>query len=199
MSSKNIVIKSGVNSKTIALTTANTNYIASLQSGITAVQIEFTGENLPSLGTTVISSDVPFTFAIISDTPTEQIVSLTFNSGLDAMNLAFTYVGETYACHVYRGANVEGIAFGPNTPLQPPMSETWTGSTTPRTYLVVPKENEVVLTSNWVIPPMIASINVTVQPDGDNYAVTINPVNDPPEGNYVIKYCGQDLINVTVN
>lgn len=181
----------------MSLTTDNTNYIASLDSTIQSIQIEFTGENLPSISAADITCDTPFTFESIEDTATDQSFSLSFV--VDAVNLSFTFAGQNYVCHVYRGAHIEGIANGPNTPVQPPISEIWTGDTTGRVYLLVQTAGETVLNSNWDIPPQIASSEVVIIQDGNNYTARITPVANPPAGNYVIKYCGQPLINVTVN
>lgn len=199
MRTHDIIVESEDDYKKLSLTTANTNYIASLEGYIERVQIEFTGENLPSISAADITSDITFTFESISDTSSDQSFSLTLDSGVNAVNLSFTFAGHEYVCHIYRGATIEGIAYGPNTPVQPPISETWTGDTTGRVYLLQQKTGEVVLNRNWEVPPQIASTEVFIQEDGNNYTARLLPVANPPAGNYVIKYCNQPLINVTVN
>ena len=181
------------------LTTATTSYIYSLESYIDGIIIDFIGENLPSIGENDITSDIGYTFNRDMDTDERQRVTINFNASVNAANLSFDFAGQHYVCHVYRGATIEGIAFGPNTPVQPPISETWTGDTTGRVYLLKQADDEIVLNRNWEIPPQIASTEVFIQEDGDNYTARLLPVASPPAGNYVIKYCGQTLINVNVN
>ena len=181
------------------LTTATTDYIYSLESIIDSIIIDFEGENLPTIGENDITSDIPYTFNRDIDTTERQRVTLGLNTSVNAVNISFTFAGQEYVCHIYRGATIEGIAYGPNTPVQPPITETWTGDTTARVYLLVQKEGEIVIRPNWQVPPQIASTEVVVQESDDNYSARITPVANPPAGNYVIKYCGQPLINVTVN
>lgn len=160
--------------------------------------IEFVGTNLPSLDGTDIQSDIPFNFTHDYDTSERQYLYLELSSAVNAVTLSFDFAGQHYVCHIYRGATIEGIAYGPNTPVQPPISETWTGDTTGRVYLLQQKTGEVVLNRNWEVPPQIASTEVFIQEDGNNYTARLLPVANPPSGNYVIKYCGLTLINVTV-
>lgn len=185
--------------KVLQLITGTNDYIASIDGYIQSVVIDFDGERLPSLDPSTITSDITFTATHDFDSDERQFVRLTFDASVNAATITFDFAGEHYVCHIYRGATIEGIAYGPNTPVQPPMSETWTGSTSSRTYLLVQKAGEIVINRNWEIPPQIASTEVFITEDGSNYAARINPVANPPAGNYVIKYCNQPLINVTVN
>lgn len=181
------------------LTTDTTNYIVSLEEKISLIRIDFDGENLPTIGENDITCDIHYTFARETNTPQRQSVTLDLDRSVDALNISFNFAGKNYVCHIYRGATIEGIANGPNTPVQPPITEAWTGDTTPRTYRLQQKVDETVLNVNWDIPQEIASSNVIIQTEDEYYAVTINPVANPPAGNYVIKYCGQTLLNVNVN
>lgn len=181
------------------LTAATTNYIYSLESYIDSVVIDFEGENLPTIGENDITSDIQFTLNRDIDTTARQRVTLGLVASVNAVNISFNFAGQSYVCHIYRGATIEGIAYGQNTPVQPPISETWTGGTTGRVYLLAQKTGEIVFNRNWEVPPQIASTEVFIQEDGNNYTARLLPVANPPAGNYVIKYCGQTLINVTVN
>lgn len=181
------------------LTTATTSYIYSMESYIDGIDIDFIGENLPSIGENDITSDIGYTFNRDIDTDERQRVTINFNASVNAANISFDFAGQHYVCHIYRGATIEGIAFGPNNPVQPPITETWTGDTTGRVYLLQQKSDEIVLNRNWEVPPQIASTEVFVQEDGNNYTARFLPIANPTPGDYVIKYCGQTLINVHVN
>lgn len=181
------------------LTTATTNYIYSLDGYINSIIIDFEGENLPTIGENDITSDITYTFNRDIDTNVRQRVTLGLDASVNALNISFSFAGQNYVCHIYRGATIEGIADGPNTPVQPPLSKTWPATSGVEAYELTPKTGEVVYNVNWDIPPMIASTNVQIQDvGGGKYGVQINRLQDAPSGDYVIKYCGQELVNVKI-
>lgn len=146
-----------------------------------------------------IQCDKQFFFTRYGDTTNRQEFSIDLGNAENDVNISFKFAGKNYVCHIYRGATIEGIAYGPNTPVPTPITEIWTNAMTARAYTLQSKEGETVLNSNWDIPPQIASTEVTIGQDGDNYIVTIRPIQNPVPGSYEIKYCGQTLINVNVN
>lgn len=185
--------------KVLQLITGTQDYIASFEESFNSVVIDFDGERLPSLDPSTITSDIPFTATHDFDSDERQFVRLTFGAAVNAVNLSFSFAGQDYVCHVFRGAHIEGIAYGPNTPVQPPITETWTGQTTARVYLLAQAAGEIPTRWNWEVPPQIASTDVFVQESDDNYTVRINPIASPPAGSYTIKYCNQPMIIVNVN
>lgn len=180
MGTHDIIIESENDYKKLSLTTANTNYIASLEDNIVSIQIEFTGENLPSISAADITSDIPFTFESVSDTSSDQSFRLELSSAVAAVNLSFTFVGQNYVCHIYKDNVVSQIKpFSGGAFQNAPITETWhsNGMVSDRTYNVYFLSSTDIPTSGDILsPPDITESGATVSntPD-DYYNITLHP------------------------
>ena len=175
------------------------NYIVPVDSTIENVIIDFSGQNLPSLDPSEIRCSLPHTSSHDFDTSERQFVQLYFSDDdINAATITFQYAGQQYTLNIFRGAKINGIAYGPNTPLLPPLVETWDNTSQARTYELTPETGEVVYNFNWELPPAISSGVTIASQSGGKYSATIARIANAPSGQYAIKYCGQTLITLTI-
>ena len=167
------------------------------------MQIEFTGENLPPISAADITSDKPFTFVTVTDTANDQSFSLEFESAVDAVDLSFTFAGENYVCHIYKGNVVSQIKpFSGGAFQNAPITETWHSSqmVSNRAYQVYFLSDTDIPTSGDILcPPAITEGGATVSDSPDNYYnITVHPQTGgfAEAGEYDFKCNGVTFLHV---
>lgn len=179
--------------------TAGTNNIIIQEDGENEIYFRFRGVRLPEIDNMSVSGITITGTDVLPGDETQRAVIYTISPITNYAEITLEFAGQSYSINIYKGATIEGIADGPNTPVQPPLSKTWPATSGVEAYELTPKTGEVVYNVNWDIPPMIASTNVQIQDvGGGKYGVQINRLQDAPSGDYVIKYCGQELVNVKI-